>query len=260
MPVDTAAFRQTMSQWITGVTVITTEQDGILYGMTVSSFNSLSLNPPLIAVFIGNQHATLDTIKKSGRFAVNVLAQPQVELGKRFAGIIPSEDRFAGLALQRAVTGAPILPDALAWLDCTLHTTHDGGDHTIVVGQVEATHIDTNQQPLLYGNRSWGTFDPMRKRFVHIVMMRLKENTPENAARIQEALYDLVGKIPQIRKLEVGANVVQSERAYDIALTVIFDSREDMEAYQVHPEHQRVLTEVIRPLISGSAAADYDIE
>lgn len=257
MPVDSAAMRQTMSQWITGVTIVTTEHDGIRYGMTVSSFNSLSLNPPLIAVFIGKQHSTLDAIQQSGRFAVNLLAESHIELGKIFAGMIATDDRFAGLTLTTHESGAPLLADSLAWIDCKLHTTYDGGDHMIVVGEVLATAADTTHAPLLYGRRSWGTFTPLRRRFVHIVMMRLKENNPENAAQIRDALYGMVGKVPQIRALEVGTNIIPSDRAYDIALTVTFDSHEDMEAYQVHAEHQRVLNEVLRPLISGSVAADY---
>ncbi len=260
MPVDSAVLRQTMSQWITGVTIVTSEHDGVRYGMTVSSFNSLSLNPPLIAVFIGKHHSTLEAIQNSGKFAVNLLAEAHVDWGKIFAGMIPTDDRFAGLALTTAESGAPLLADALAWIDCKLHATYDGGDHMIVVGEVLATNVTAQNTPLLYGKRSWGTFTPIRRRFVHIVMMRLKENTPQNATQIQDVLYGLVGKIPQIRALEVGTNVVQSDRAYDIALTVTFDSQEDMDAYQIHPEHQRALTEVIRPLISGSAAADYYIE
>lgn len=260
MPVDSAAMRQTMSQWITGVTIVTTEHEGIRYGMTVSSFNSLSLNPPLIALFIGKQHSTLNAIQQSGSFAVNLLAESQIELGKIFAGIIATDDRFNGLPLTVAESGAPILPDTLAWIDCKLHTTYDGGDHMIIVGEVLATAADSTRAPLLYGQRSWGAFMPARHRFVHIVMMRLKENNPENAAQIRDALYGMVGKVPQIRTLEVGANIIPSDRAYDIALTVTFDSHEDMEAYQVHAEHQRVLTEVIRPLINGSAAADYYLD
>jgi flavin reductase (DIM6/NTAB) family NADH-FMN oxidoreductase RutF len=249
-----------MSQWVTGVTVVTTEHNGIRYGMTVSSFNSLSLNPPLVTVFIGKQHSTLDAIQQSGCFAVNLLAESQLDVGKTFAGMTTTPDRFAGLTLTTAESGAPLLVDSLAWMDCKLHTTYDGGDHVMVVGEVLATASDGARAPLLYGRRSWGTFTPTRRRFVHIVMMRLKENTPENAARMRDALYGMVGKVPQIRALEVGVNVVVSDRAYDIALTVTLDSQEDMEAYQVHPEHQRVLNEIVRPLISGSVAADYDIE
>jgi hypothetical protein len=195
---------------------------------------------------------------ESGHFAVNILSIDQVALGMRFAGMIQVADRFEGLITTTAETGAPILSDLVAWLDCRTVELLDGGDHTIIVGEVLAAWQTGDRRPLLYTNRTWGQFEPLpRRSLVHVVMMRLKENTAENANRIMDELKALEGRIPQIRRLDVGHNVVPSDRAYDIGLTVVFDTLEDMEAYQVHPDHQYVLTEVVRPLISGSAAVDY---
>lgn len=258
MAVDPTAFRQTMATWATGVSIVTAVSGGQRYGMTVSSFTSLSLNPTLVSYCVGKNNQSYDAMVAADSFVVNILSTEQVQLGKIFAGIIPTEDRFANLEIRTAETGAPILPDVVAWLDCKKHTIIDGGDHTIIIGEVVATESVKGKRSLLYANRTWGQFEGLPTRtFKHVVMMRLKENTEENAAAITEGLNSLVGVVPQIRRLEVGRNVISSERAYDLALTVVFDSQEDMEAYQTHPEHVRVLNEIIRPRISGSAAADY---
>lgn len=258
MAVDPAGFRQTMARWATGVTVVTALHEGVRYGMTVNSFTSVSLNPTLVSFCVGKGNMSHPAMTGAGHFAVNILSVDQVELGMRFAGMIQVADRFEGLDLTTAETGAPILPGVVAWLDCRTVELKDAGDHTIIIGEVEAAWQTADRHPLLYSSRTWGQFEPLpRRSLVHVVMMRLKENTAENANRIMGELKALEDRIPQIRRLDVGHNVVPSDRAYDIGLTVVFDSLEDMQAYQVHPDHQYVLTEVIRPLISGSAAVDY---
>lgn len=92
--------------------------------------------------------------------------------------------------------------------------------------------------------------------FTHIVFFRMKDRTDGTAQKVREALLSLKGKVPQIRDIEVGLDVVHSERSYDLVLIARFDSREDMEAYQVHPEHQKVV-EYIRSVTAGSVAVDY---
>jgi hypothetical protein len=123
-----------------------------------------------------------------------------------------------------------------------------------------ASGVGSDQEPMLYYNRQWGTFQPLQRTrmLTHVVMFKLREPSPENLQIIQEALLSLPSKIRQIRQLEVGANVVPSDRAYDLALTVLFDSVDDLQDYQVHPEHQRVVTEIIRPRISSSIVVDYE--
>jgi hypothetical protein len=92
--------------------------------------------------------------------------------------------------------------------------------------------------------------------FTHIVFFRMKEATDGTAQMVRDALLSLKGKVPQLRDIEVGIDVVHSERSYDLALVARFDSREDMEAYQVHPEHQKVV-EYIRSVTTSSVAVDY---
>ena len=159
MGVDAATFRQALGQWPSGVTVVTTVVDGAWHGMTASSFSSVSLDPPLVSFSVARAAASHDRIASSGVFAVNILAKDQVELGKRFAGMVPGvADRFEGLAATTAETGCPLLPDVLAWLDCEVRHAYEGGDHTIFVGEVLAAEASRVAPPLLYHSRVWGQF------------------------------------------------------------------------------------------------------
>jgi flavin reductase (DIM6/NTAB) family NADH-FMN oxidoreductase RutF len=157
MSVDPAIFKAVMSRFATGVTVVTSAYQDQRHGLTVSSFSSVSLNPPLVLVCIENSLYSRELIEKSGVFAVNILKADQRDWGMRFAGMIPGiEDRFADIDCKTAVTGSPILVDCLAWVDCRIYQQYDGGDHTIFVGEVVAGeaqqgHID----PLLYYSRAW---------------------------------------------------------------------------------------------------------
>jgi hydroxymethylglutaryl-CoA lyase len=156
MAVSPQAFRQALAQWASGVTVVTTLFNGQQLGLTVSSFGSVSLNPPLISVSIDNKLYTRTAIEQSGVFAVNVLNMHQLDYGLTFAGLKPGvEDRFAGIEATTAFTGSPILPDVLCWLDCRVWRAYDGGDHTIFVGEVVATEASGADIPLLYHNRLW---------------------------------------------------------------------------------------------------------
>jgi len=163
MTVDPQTFKQTLAQWASGVTVVTTcMEDGSPKGMTASAFSSVSAEPPLILVCISKNLLTHDVIAEQKVFAVNILKQGQEHWGKLFAGMFPEvEDRFADIATTTAETGAPILPDVLGWLDCRVHNQVDGGSHTIFIGEVLAAHgTEGGGNPLMYYNRAWGTFQP----------------------------------------------------------------------------------------------------
>ena len=145
-----------MSQFASGVTVVTTAFDGRTYGLTVSSFTSVSLSPPLVLVCIDKRVQPHDMIENAGVFAVNILCADQVELGMRFAGMTPGiSDRFEGLEYAAATTGSPILRDTLGWVDCAVWKKYDGGDHSIFVGEVLQSSTSANVPPLLYHNREW---------------------------------------------------------------------------------------------------------
>jgi flavin reductase (DIM6/NTAB) family NADH-FMN oxidoreductase RutF len=147
MPIDEAGFRLAMSHFASGVTIVTTEQGGVLYGMTVASFASLSLRPPLVLICIEKSVKSHDAIAAAGQFGVSILAQSQAEISNRFASKI--DDKFTGVAVRRGELGMPLIEGAICTLECRIHSELPGGDHTIFVGEV--IHADTTEaSPLLY--------------------------------------------------------------------------------------------------------------
>lgn len=156
MPIDVEAYKNAMAQFPLGVTIVTAEHANQRLGITVSAFCSVSLEPPLVLVCIEKDLATHALIERSAAFAVNVLHKGQLAWGQRFAGLLPeTEDRFEGITCEAAVTGAPLLPGVLSWLDCRVYATYTGGDHTIFVGEVVAASTAGGAAPLLYYDRHW---------------------------------------------------------------------------------------------------------
>ena len=156
MAVSAQDFKQALAQFASGVTVVTTLFNEQRLGLTVSSFSSVSLDPPLVSICVVKKLYTHTAIEQSGVFAVNVLSMHQLDFGLRFAGLKPDlEDRFAGLATTVSQTGSPLLPGVLCWLDCRVWRAYDGGDHTIFVGEVVACDAAGADTPLLYHNRLW---------------------------------------------------------------------------------------------------------
>jgi flavin reductase (DIM6/NTAB) family NADH-FMN oxidoreductase RutF len=151
-PVDATGFRRVVAHYATGVSVVSTVWDGVRYGMTVNSFTSVSLDPVLV-LFCCEHEATLHApLLASGSWAVSVLGVDQEPLAREFAVHgQPGVDRFASVASRAgACTGAPLVEDALAWLECRTWATYDGGDHTIVVGEVVSMRSGADGAPLLY--------------------------------------------------------------------------------------------------------------
>ncbi|GAB4272737.1 MAG: flavin reductase family protein [Candidatus Promineifilaceae bacterium] len=158
MPIGSEDFRNTLRLFPAGVTIVTIKAPGEEkpHGLTVSAFASISTSPPYIMVSIDHRTLGNEMLGREGAvFAVNILAQDQTELSNRFAWI-KDEDRFAEGNWTTAVTGAPILADALAWLDCTIAHRHPTGNHTIYIGEVQATGVPRpDDTPLLYWNRGY---------------------------------------------------------------------------------------------------------
>jgi flavin reductase (DIM6/NTAB) family NADH-FMN oxidoreductase RutF len=137
---DVAAFRQALGQFATGVTVITTRTpEGELIGLTASSFNTVSLEPPLVLWSLAQTSSSLATFRKNTHYVVNVLAADQLALGKRFAGA--KVGRFDGVTHSEGTSGMPVLDGALAWFECHNRSRYDEGDHVIFVGEVERCGI-----------------------------------------------------------------------------------------------------------------------
>jgi len=147
MPIDDAAFKLAMSHFASGVTVVTTEHEGKLYGLTVSAFASLSLHPPLVLVSIEKNVKSHHAIAAAGKFGVSILARNQAGLSGRFASKV--EDKFEGVDLERGELGVPLLAGAITTLECRVHSQLPGGDHTIFVGEV-AEAKSAEGDPLVY--------------------------------------------------------------------------------------------------------------
>lgn len=147
MPINDADFKHAMSHFASGVTIVTTEYEGKPYGMTVSSFASLSLHPPLVLVCIEKSLKTHDALVAAGRFGVCILGSDQADLSNRFASRM--DDKFAGVEITRGDLGVPLIANALTALECQLHSQLSGGDHTIFVGEVASVRTREGT-PLLY--------------------------------------------------------------------------------------------------------------
>lgn len=163
MSINPDQLRAFMRHWPSGVTVVTAlnPDTGTPCGMTVSTFTSLSLEPPLVSVFLHKDAETAQTILASEGFGVSILAADQVDLSNRFAGFDPHYEeqavRFADLTTHTAHSGAPLLSEALGWMDCSLWAVYDGSTHHIIVGEVMALASDEamSDQPLVYHNRNY---------------------------------------------------------------------------------------------------------
>lgn len=163
MAYDPIIFRQTMRLWATGVTVVSSRDGDLLRGMTVSSFTSVTLDPPLILVCLQKQTETAQAILASGLFAVSMLGEDQQEVSNLFAGyseLAADADRFDHVAFEFAATGAPIISGSMGWLDCRVHQITDGSTHHIIIGEVVAAsgHPQPSKMPLIYYNRDYRRF------------------------------------------------------------------------------------------------------
>ena len=157
---DQKDFRATMGQFCTGVVVATAaadSPDGEPAGFVAQSFVSLSLDPPLIAICPAKTSTSWPKLRAAGAFCVNMLRSSQVDLCNQFAR--PGSDKFAGVDWQRGATGAPILADTLAWIECKLHDEVEAGDHTIAIGRVVAyERTAPTADPLLFFRGAYGAF------------------------------------------------------------------------------------------------------
>lgn len=148
MSIDQATFRSVLGRFASGVTVITARDGDADHGMTASAFCSVSLDPPLTLVCIDRSARMHELLSDVSAYAINLLASNQEAISRRFAEP-PDDTRFEGIGFERGVTGAPLLHDALAHIECELVDRHPGGDHSIIVGRVVAASAGS-ARPLLY--------------------------------------------------------------------------------------------------------------
>ena len=148
MSVTPDEFRSVLGRFPSGVTVVTTKDgDGSDEGMTVSAFCSVSLDPPLVLICIEKNASAYEALATASGFVVNILAVSQEQIARRFS--IVDIDRFEGVGYSRSQKGFAVLDDVLGVIECVTSAMHDAGDHTIIVGEVEAARVQ-NGTPLLY--------------------------------------------------------------------------------------------------------------
>lgn len=157
MPLDIGAFKNALSHFPSGVTVVTTlDAQGKPWGFTASAFTSLSLDPPLVLVCLDRRADSHDTFFSAEHYAVSILSADQLPIALRFA--TKEIEKFGGFATTNgSETGVPLIPGALVHLECRMHQTFPVGDHTILIGYVLAAGVSEGE-PLLYHNRQWGVF------------------------------------------------------------------------------------------------------
>lgn len=155
MPIEPQAFRAALSQFAAGVTVVTTiGDDGKPCGLTATAFTSVSLDPPLVLVCIDKGADSFPHLLAAPAFAVSILTAEQQSLSNQFAR--SGTDKFAGVATRTAVTGSPLIADALVHLDCRTTQRVEAGDHVVFIGMVEFAEVLAGN-PLLYHGGAYRT-------------------------------------------------------------------------------------------------------
>ena len=163
MAISAEEYKEALRHFPAGVTVVTVKSGDKVHGLTVSAFVSVSPTPPLILVCIDHRNTGYQMLEHSDAvFAVNILREDQASISNRFAWT--DEDRFGEGTWTTAVTGAPVLEEALVWMDCTMYSRHSAGTHTIYIGEVQASKvIEPDAKPLVYWNRDYRSVEPISK-------------------------------------------------------------------------------------------------
>ena len=149
-------FRQAISQFASGVTVVTARAGGRSFGMTLSAMTSLSVEPPALLICVNRKVPTEQAITASCVFAVNVLADYQERLARKFAK--PADDKFDGVDVEYTRHGVPLLRGALGHFECTVRERMSGGSHSIFIGHVDAARV-YDRRPLVYHGAGFGGFN-----------------------------------------------------------------------------------------------------
>jgi flavin reductase (DIM6/NTAB) family NADH-FMN oxidoreductase RutF len=148
--IDPLDLRRAFGRFGTGVTVITTlSKQGTKIGITANSFNTVSLDPPIVLWSLSNKSPNMDAFSNSGRFVINVLTVDQLNLSNQFSK--PSEDKFAGVEYSPGIDGMPVLAGCAATIECAVVNQHVVGDHVLFLGQVEH-YAHKHADPLLFFN------------------------------------------------------------------------------------------------------------
>lgn len=158
--VDHSRFRAVLGHFCSGVTVVTTHDGVRPAGFACQSFAALSLDPPLVLFCPGRHSRSWRVIQRTGRFAVNVLAEEQRELCAAFG--VRGADKFSDVDWSLGPAGSPVLAGVLAWVECDLEAAHEAGDHYVAVGKVTALGEPLAGRPLLFYQGRYTAAEPLR--------------------------------------------------------------------------------------------------
>lgn len=151
---DRDQFKEVVAKFASGVTVVTTADERGFHGVTVSSFCSVSLDPPLVLVCIDKAIQSHDLITSAPKFAVNILSREQTFIAEQFSGQTPLADlRFSRVPHRLSESGLPLIDQSAAYIECDAWGSCDGGDHTIFVGKAHMGELGEEDDPLVYFNR-----------------------------------------------------------------------------------------------------------
>ncbi len=154
MTLDSEKLRQAMRAWTTGVAVVTATHEGQRYGMTVNSFTSISLEPPLVSVTLKRLTHTYELVEKSGEFALTILSADQGDLSDRFAGKVSDiTDRFENVETSKMLIDAPLLKGGMAFFNCRVVNSIPVGENTLFIAEVITARGEGEGDPLVYHNR-----------------------------------------------------------------------------------------------------------
>ena len=182
MTIETDFFKQVMGQFTTGVTVVTTRSKDELSGLTVNSFASVSLEPPLVLICVDVNSTVLPYIRESGNFAVNILTSEQEHLSRCFATTSSERyEHFCHASFHVASTGSPIIDGALAFIDSRIVAEYPGGDHVIFLGLVEAM-----------GTNGYAAFASKVDQGSHLIELKIKEAKHSNNLNHSDSKSPLV--------------------------------------------------------------------
>jgi 3-hydroxy-9,10-secoandrosta-1,3,5(10)-triene-9,17-dione monooxygenase reductase component len=157
--IDSSKFRHVLGHFPTGVTVVSADPGDGPVGMAVGSFTSVSLDPPLVAFLPAKTASAWPGIERAGHFCVNILSDEQAEVSGVFSS--QAEDRFGQVKWDHGTTGAPIIHNCLAWIDCEIEAVYEGGDHWIVLGRVIDLEAAEEGGPLLFFRGGYGRHEPL---------------------------------------------------------------------------------------------------
>lgn len=155
-PILSEQLRTLMRQWATGVTIVSTQFDGNFHGMTVSSFTSVSLEPPIVTISLMKSSRTHDLVIEAGSFGISILSSSQQSISERFAGQSTDEkNRFDGIDTITLISGSPFVKGGLAFIDCNLIAVHPFNQNSLFIGEVLAARMGNGEKPLLYFDQQY---------------------------------------------------------------------------------------------------------